>query len=209
MTTFTNILVPVDYEAPADAALRVAGDLARAAKGRLLVTHALPLPIYTMAEYPIAPVDGGWIREETERLRTHVRAVLERDEERGRSSAAYFEAMVAGRDDVRAALARVLHAPPEDVALTSSTTEGCNVVVNGLGIGAGDEVVTTDSEHPGLFGALVASGADLRVVPVRDLPPEGLDPALTPDLRRVLFSLEAILRLHLAQEDEIYDAVAT
>ena len=44
---------------------------------------------------------------------------------------------------------------------------------------------------------------------VRDLPHEGLDPALTPDLRRVLFSLEAILRLHLAQEDEIYDAVAT
>jgi nucleotide-binding universal stress UspA family protein/CBS domain-containing protein len=81
MTTFTNILVPLDYEAPADAALRVAGDLARAAKGRLLVTHALPLPIYTMTEYPIAPVDGAWIHEETERLQKHVRAVLERDGE--------------------------------------------------------------------------------------------------------------------------------
>ncbi|MCC6849677.1 MAG: universal stress protein [Deltaproteobacteria bacterium] len=79
MTTFTNILVPLDYEAPADAALRVAGDLARASKGRLLVTHALPLPIYTMTEYPIAPVDGAWIREETERLQRHVRAVLEPD----------------------------------------------------------------------------------------------------------------------------------
>jgi hypothetical protein len=28
------------------------------------------------------------------------------------------------------------------------------------------------------------------------------------DLRRVLFSLEAILRLHIDQEDEIYDIVA-
>jgi Hemerythrin HHE cation binding domain len=42
---------------------------------------------------------------------------------------------------------------------------------------------------------------------VRDLPAQGLDPALIGDLRRVLFSLEAILRLHFAQEDEIYDAV--
>jgi universal stress protein A len=81
MTTFANILVPIDYEAPADAALRVAGNLARAAKGRVLVSHALPLPIYTMTEYPIAPVDGGWIREETARLEKHVRTVLERDGE--------------------------------------------------------------------------------------------------------------------------------
>ncbi|MEB2285122.1 MAG: hypothetical protein B6D46_10325 [Polyangiaceae bacterium UTPRO1] len=77
MTTFANILVPIDYEAPADAALRAAGALARAAKGRLLVVHALPLPIYTMAEYPIVPIDGAWVRDETERLREHVRSVLE------------------------------------------------------------------------------------------------------------------------------------
>lgn len=76
MTTFTNILVPIDYEASGDAALRVAGDLARAAKGRLLVAHMLPLPIYTMTEFPIAPIDGQWIREETVRLQQHVRTVL-------------------------------------------------------------------------------------------------------------------------------------
>lgn len=81
MTTFTNILVPIDYEAPADAALRVGGNLARASKGRLLVTHALPLPIYTMTEYPMAPIDGEWIREETDRLRDHVRKVLGQDGE--------------------------------------------------------------------------------------------------------------------------------
>ncbi len=79
MTTFTHILVPLDYEAAADAALRVAGNLARAAKGRVLVAHMLPLPVYTMAEFPMAPIDGQWIREETERLRTHVRDVLAAD----------------------------------------------------------------------------------------------------------------------------------
>jgi universal stress protein A len=81
MKAFTHILVPVDYEAPADAALRVAGLLARASKGRLLVAHTLPFPVYTMSEFPISPIDGQWIAEETERLRAHVRAVLEAEGE--------------------------------------------------------------------------------------------------------------------------------
>ncbi len=42
---------------------------------------------------------------------------------------------------------------------------------------------------------------------VEDWPGEGPDSMLIGDLRRVLFSLEAILRLHLAQEDEIFDTV--
>jgi L-cysteine/cystine lyase len=96
--------------------------------------------------------------------------VLERDLYEGRSSKPYFESLLTGREQLREALARFLGTPPENVALASSTTEGCNVVLTGLGIGAGDEVVTTDSEHPGLFGGLAASGAELRVVEVRDLP---------------------------------------
>jgi iron-sulfur cluster repair protein YtfE (RIC family) len=43
---------------------------------------------------------------------------------------------------------------------------------------------------------------------IADLPAPGIDPAVWSDLRRVLFSLEAILRLHIDQEDEIYDIVA-
>ncbi len=42
---------------------------------------------------------------------------------------------------------------------------------------------------------------------VGDWPGEGPDPVLIGDLRRLLFGLEAILRLHLAQEDEIFDTV--
>jgi L-cysteine/cystine lyase len=43
-------------------------------------------------------------------------------------------------------------------------------VLRGLGIAPGDEVVTTDSEHPGLFGGLVASGATLRIAAIRERP---------------------------------------
>lgn len=124
------------------------------------------LPVLERLAYLNAGTNGPLPRRAVEAMRS----ALARDLEQGRSSAPYFEAMVAARDDVRAALAAVLHAATEDVALTSSTTEGCNVVLNGLGIGPGDEVVTTDSEHPGLFGGLVASGADVRAVEVRDLP---------------------------------------
>jgi selenocysteine lyase/cysteine desulfurase len=123
------------------------------------------LPVLERLAYLNAGTNGPLPRRTVEAMR----ASLARDLEQGRSSGAYFEAMLARRDLLRAALAKVLGAEPGDVALTTSTTEGCNVVLNGLRIGPGDEVVTTDSEHPGLFGGLVASGADLRVVEVRDL----------------------------------------
>ena len=91
-------------------------------------------------------------------------AVQRRELEEGRSSRAYFQHVLDEREVLRAKLAGLLGTHPERIALTSSTTEGCNIVLRGLGIGPGDEVVTTDSEHPGLFGGLVASGATLMVV---------------------------------------------
>ena len=41
-----------------------------------------------------------------------------------------------------------------------------------------------------------------------DLPQDGPDPASVNDFRRVLYGLEAILRLHFAQEDEMYYGLA-
>jgi L-cysteine/cystine lyase len=118
--------------------------------------------------------------------------VLERDLRDGRSSKEYFESLLAGREELRSSVARFLKTAPENVALASSTTEGCNVVLTGLGIGLGDEVVTTDSEHPGLFGGLAASGADLRVVEVRELPAaevlDALDAAITDSTRLIALS---------------------
>jgi L-cysteine/cystine lyase len=56
--------------------------------------------------------------------------------------------------------------------LVSSTTNACNVVLAGLGLAEGDEVVTTDGEHFGLIGPLLASPATVRVARVRDALPE-------------------------------------
>jgi L-cysteine/cystine lyase len=105
--------------------------------------------------------------------RTTVEAMEEmqrRELEEGRSNRPYFERALADRERLRESFAALIGAGKGCVALTTSTTEGCNIAIGGLGIGPGDEVVTTDSEHPGLFGGLVSSGATLKIAPIRDLP---------------------------------------
>ncbi len=96
----------------------------------------------------------------------------QRDLDQGRGGRLYYDEMLGLRQGVRVGLAATMSVPPEKVALTSSTTEGCNIVLAGLRLGPEDEVVTTDTEHFGLLGALRASGARIRVARVRELPAE-------------------------------------
>ncbi len=68
--------------------------------------------------------------------------------------------MLERRERVRALLAEQIRVPVDNVALTESTTQGVHVVVMGLGLGPGDEVVTTDAEHFGLTGPLARERRD-------------------------------------------------
>jgi L-cysteine/cystine lyase len=88
--------------------------------------------------------------------------------ENGRGGKAYFDAMLERRERVRVLLADQIRVPHDRLALTDSTTGGVQIVVAGLGLAAGDEVVTTDAEHFGLTGPLVAAGVTLRIADVRD-----------------------------------------
>src|SRR5207253_6948880 len=76
------------------------------------------------------------------------------------------------RSELRAGIAGLLAATPECVALTSSTTDGCNIVLAGLGLEPDDEIVTTDAEHFGLAGPVFASGATVRVAGVQQRRPD-------------------------------------
>jgi L-cysteine/cystine lyase len=146
------------------------------------------LPVLERYAYLNAGTNGPLPRRTAEAISD----ALERDLLEGRSSKSYFESMLTGREELRAALARFLGTSSDNVALASSTTEGCNVVIAGLGIGAGDEVVTTDSEHPGLFGGLKASGAELREVELKDRPADealgALENAITERTRLIALS---------------------
>ncbi len=48
----------------------------------------------------------------------------------------------------REALARFLGASPNEIAITRNTSESNNTILNGLSLGAGDEVVIWDQNHP-------------------------------------------------------------
>ena len=95
---------------------------------------------------------------------------LRADVEDGRAGRDYFERMLELRTGVRERLAGLLGVAPELVALATSTSSGCNVVLGGLELGPEDEIVTTDAEHPGLLLPLAVSGARVVVAPVTTRP---------------------------------------
>jgi L-cysteine/cystine lyase len=99
------------------------------------------------------------------------RAWEERALAEGRAGYGFFMEVLELRDRLREALGALVGAGPETIALTTSTSEGCNTVVAGLGLGPDDEVVTTDSEHPGLTSPLLTSGARVRKAAIADSHP--------------------------------------
>jgi L-cysteine/cystine lyase len=76
------------------------------------------------------------------------------------------------QDKLRESYARLLHCDPENVAVTSGTSFGIGAVLAGLDLGPNDEIVTSDAEHPGLLGPLIAArhrGATVKAVPISRL----------------------------------------
>jgi L-cysteine/cystine lyase len=69
---------------------------------------------------------------------------------RGRIGTSSFARYGAHMDAARTAFAEVLSAAPERIALTHSTTGAVNLALGALAWNEGDEIVTTDGEHPGL-----------------------------------------------------------
>jgi L-cysteine/cystine lyase len=115
----------------------------------------------------------------------HLRSV----HEAGRIGAEAFAAWGVLMADVRAAFATAVDGDADDMALTHSTTDGVNLVVWGLELGAGDEVVTTNAEHPGITAPL-AELAHRRGVTVRVAEPTraAIAAELTARTRLVAFS---------------------
>ena len=62
------------------------------------------------------------------------------------------------RQDLREALASYLHVRPSELTLTQNTTEGQNIVINGLDWKSGDEVITFNLEQAG-FRTITACNA--------------------------------------------------
>jgi L-cysteine/cystine lyase len=122
-------------------------------------------PVLERLAYLNAGTNGPLARATVDAIAAQERADLES----GRGGPEYFERAQGLRQRVRTRLAELVGVGEDNLALTTSTTNGCNIVVAGLGLGPEDEIVTTDGEHFGLLGALAASPARVRVAQVREL----------------------------------------
>jgi isopenicillin-N epimerase len=101
--------------------------------------------------------------------------------------------------DFRAEASAFLNAPATEIAFTQNATMGMSFLANGLDLAAGDEVVSTDQEHPGGIDGWKLL-AKRRGVVVKELPllpalkegPDGVvklfDSAITRRTRVVMFS---------------------
>jgi L-cysteine/cystine lyase len=112
-------------------------------------------------------------------------AQAERDLTEGRGGAAYFESMLELREVARRGLADVLEVDSSLVALVDSTSRGCAIVLAGLGLKPGDEVVTTTDEHFGLIGPLHASGVRVVLAPADE---DAIVAAVTPRTKLLALS---------------------
>ncbi len=132
-----------------------------------------------------------------------IRDELDRALEEGRSGAPYFSRAMELREHVRTRLGALVSADPLHVALTASTTDGCNIVLAGLGLSSNEEIVTTTDEHFGLLGALAASEARVIVV---EPEPDAVLAAVTPRTRllalsQVLWTTGRVLPVRALREE--------
>jgi selenocysteine lyase/cysteine desulfurase len=109
---------------------------------------------------------------------------------------------------------------PEEIALTDSTTMGLALLYSGLGLRAGDEVLTTThdhySTHESLRFAALRSGASVRKVPLYDSPAQATAPAMARAIEQAITRATRVVAITWVHSgtgvktpvSEIADAVA-
>ena len=125
-------------------------------------------PVLEKKSYLNAGTEGPLPRQAADAVRERIAAELEG----GRCGMDYMTSVKELAAELRRGYARVMGADPGDVALTGSTTDGVNTILSGLDLRDGDEVITSDEEHPGLLaplGRLKRNGVTVRVVPFAEI----------------------------------------
>ena len=108
------------------------------------------------------------------------------------------EKYVAMQESLRAKLAALLRVTPDEIAITRNTSESTNIVVSGLDLKAGDEVVLTAHNHPSNLDSWQMrarrEGFTVKLVPVELPAPskqsllDGFAKAITPRTKVVSFT---------------------
>jgi selenocysteine lyase/cysteine desulfurase len=140
-------------------------------------------------------LDGEYVNLTTFLLASHPRPVREAIERHRRAldanAALYLqESEVTLEDAARAAVAGYLGAPPDQVALTDSTTMGIGLVYARLRLEPGDEILTTDHDFYATHEALRLreriDGARVRRIGLYDAPESASVDAIASAVARAL-----------------------
>lgn len=120
---------------------------------------------------------------------------LSRQLAEGRSAQGYYAQLMETQQKVREQLANLFHTEAECFALTDSATAGINTVLWGLSLASRDEIIVTDTEHPGVLLPVFIQKQRRQVgVKVMDgnLPPDlfiaALEANITPRTRVIVVS---------------------
>ena len=122
-------------------------------------------PVFERVSFMNAGSEGPIPRVAGEAARERIRSEVER----GRGGRPYFEEVLELAASLRSRCAALVGCEIEELALTGSTTDGVNAIVGGFNWRRGDEILTTDEEHPGVLAPLASArrryGVTIRVVP--------------------------------------------
>jgi L-cysteine/cystine lyase len=127
-------------------------------------------PVLEHTAYLNAGTDGPVPRRGFDAAVSRLREELEV----GRSGAHYFQGLMGLASALRERLAGFMGCDPDEVALTRSTTDGVSTALSAIDdLGPGDEVLTSDEEHPGLLAPLAIArrrlGFEVRRAPFAEL----------------------------------------
>lgn len=132
-------------------------------------TFRAQFPVFERLSYLNAGTEGPVPKQAADAARDRIAL----DVTQGRCGPTYFDDVMEKAKDLRSGCAEVLGCTPDEVALTGSTTDGVNTVIAGLDLRPGDEILTTDEEHPGLLAPLGRArrrhGVTVRVVPFSEI----------------------------------------
>ncbi len=148
-------------------------------------------PAAFRAQFPVferlAYLNAGAVGPVARRAAAAAAEAIAAETAAGRGLRPAFERRLAAVAGLRAGYAQLLGCAEDEVAITHSTTDGVNTVLAGLDLAPGDEVLSTEEEHPGLLAPLAVAGARRRVA-VRLVPWEELAGAVGPRTRLVACS---------------------
>ena len=132
-------------------------------------------------------MNTGWSGPSPAQVTRRIQDQIEMEMNQGPATVDTMPRNRAVRDEVTNAIAGLLNAPPDTVALTQRTTHGQTLVLNGMDWHQGDELVTCSLEHPSVMvPSLILQETHGVKVRVADIAP--LD-----DRETILSKLEAMI----------------